>query len=174
MEQDVQTTSDYKKLTTDLIRENLFAFAIGGLIFFGAIASIGFGYGNGIQSSIENQTTKIAQVFSTSSASNDNVNKIAQSVRDQSIDYISPVPQTKESPTENLGIVAQESGQISAISSSQVTYKKNRYTIQPGESLQDVSKKVYGDSNAWIRIAQANNIENPDHIEVGMELIIPR
>jgi len=56
----------------------------------------------------------------------------------------------------------------------QVTYKQNKYVIKRGESLADVAEQVYGDKNAWVRIANANGIKDPDHIEVGMVLIIPR
>ncbi|PIP85731.1 hypothetical protein COW83_02705, partial [Candidatus Collierbacteria bacterium CG22_combo_CG10-13_8_21_14_all_43_12] len=65
-------------------------------------------------------------------------------------------------------------GQISAISSGRVTYTKNKYIVQRGDSLASIAQKVYGDKNAWVRIAQANNLASPDLIEVGMELVIPR
>lgn len=173
MEQEAETTS-YSKLTKDLIRENSLAFGIGGLIFFGALFSIGLRYGDGLQQMLSKQSSNLSKAFNIPSVSNERLNEIAKSVKDESIDYISPDPQPSKAQAESLGIVAEENGQISAITSGQVTYKKNRYTIQPGEGLQDVARKVYGDPNAWVRIARANNITNPDHIEVGMELIIPR
>ena len=65
-------------------------------------------------------------------------------------------------------------GEISAISSSQVTYVENKYIVQPGDSLSIISQKVYGDIFAWPKIMEANGLFTPDTIEAGMVLIIPR
>ncbi|MBI5122910.1 LysM peptidoglycan-binding domain-containing protein [Candidatus Roizmanbacteria bacterium] len=65
-------------------------------------------------------------------------------------------------------------GDISAISSSQVTYVENKYVVQPGDSLSLIAQKVYGDLYAWTRIMNANKLFVPDQIEAGMVLIIPR
>ena len=65
-------------------------------------------------------------------------------------------------------------GDISATSTSQVTYVENKYIVQPGDSLSIIAQKVYGDLFAWPRITNANNLFSPDSIEAGMVLIIPR
>ncbi len=65
-------------------------------------------------------------------------------------------------------------GDISALSTSQVTYVENKYVVQPGDSLSIIAQKVYGDVFAWPRIMNANNLATPDSIEAGMVLIIPR
>lgn len=65
-------------------------------------------------------------------------------------------------------------GEISSISSSQVTFVENKYIVQPGDSLSIIAQRVYGDIFAWPRILQANNLVTPDQIEAGMVLIIPR
>ena len=65
-------------------------------------------------------------------------------------------------------------GDISALSTSQVTYVENKYVVQPGDSLSIIAQKVYGDLYAWTRIMNANNLATPDSIEAGMILIIPR
>ncbi len=174
MEQDVQSVSDYKKLTKQLIQENTVAFFIGAILFATALSSVGIRYGSNIQQALSQKGTQLSKLFTTKTTSNDTINDVAKSVSDQSINYISPAPKKSDAQAEGIGIAAEENGQISAISSEQVTYQRNKYTIQPGESLQDIARKVYGDPNAWVRIAQANNISNPDYIEVGMELTIPR
>ena len=98
-----------------------------------------------------------------------NTDSIEKMLGAKTIDYISPQPTTKETPPQR-----EESGETSSIASTQVTYTQNKYIILEGESLADVAAKVYGDPNAWVRIAHANNITDPDLIEVGMELVIPR
>ncbi|EKE13696.1 MAG: LysM protein [uncultured bacterium] len=65
-------------------------------------------------------------------------------------------------------------GDISAISTDQVTYVENKYIVQPGDSLSIIAQKVYGDLFAWPGIMNANNLLTPDSIEAGMVLIIPR
>ncbi len=174
MEQDTQTVRNYHKMTTDAIRANYLNFAVGTVIVLAALSSLAIRYGTVLQTGIENQIGAARMYIAslTDQSQNESIQKVSEFVKDDSINYISPVP--KQTPTDNLGIVSEENGQISSISSDQVTYQRNKYVIQPGESLQDVARKVYGDPNAWVRIAQANNITNPDYIEVGMELVIPR
>jgi len=47
------------------------------------------------------------------------------------------------------------------------------YTVKPGDSLSKISKLYYGDVNSYMKIAQANNIPDPDKIKVGQQLRIP-
>jgi nucleoid-associated protein YgaU len=68
----------------------------------------------------------------------------------------------------------QPAGDISAISTQQVTFSGNEYTVQDGESLSDIALKAYGDSNMWTRIVQANNLQNPNSVSAGTKLKIPR
>jgi len=65
-------------------------------------------------------------------------------------------------------------GDITAIQSEKVTNTQERYTVQLGDSLSKIALALYGDLNAWPTIARANNLPNPEAIEVGMILIIPR
>jgi nucleoid-associated protein YgaU len=47
------------------------------------------------------------------------------------------------------------------------------YTVQPGDNLSKISKRFYGDPNKYPQIVKANNIEDPDKIKVGRQLVIP-
>jgi len=47
------------------------------------------------------------------------------------------------------------------------------YTVRPGDTLSKISKQFYGDPNKYPTIAKANNLENPDQIKAGQELLIP-
>jgi nucleoid-associated protein YgaU len=54
-------------------------------------------------------------------------------------------------------------------------YKVSIYTVRQGEDLRDISYKVYGDANAWVILAAANNITNPlsvKQIYPGRQLFI--
>ncbi len=47
------------------------------------------------------------------------------------------------------------------------------YIVKSGENLSNISKTFYGTPNEYTKIAQANNISNPDTIKVGQQLKIP-
>jgi nucleoid-associated protein YgaU len=49
----------------------------------------------------------------------------------------------------------------------------NKYTVQPGDNLSKISQKFYGDANKYMTIAKANNLQDPNKIKAGQELIIP-
>jgi len=54
-------------------------------------------------------------------------------------------------------------------------YKVSLYVIKQGEELRDIAKKIYGDANAWVLLAAANNITDPlskRQVYSGRELII--
>jgi nucleoid-associated protein YgaU len=48
------------------------------------------------------------------------------------------------------------------------------YTVQAGDTLSAIAAKFYGDEGKYKDIAHANNISNPDAIQVGQKIQIPR
>lgn len=50
----------------------------------------------------------------------------------------------------------------------------NTYTVVEGDWLSKIAGRSYGDIFAYDKIAKANNISNPDLIEPGMVLNLPR
>lgn len=50
----------------------------------------------------------------------------------------------------------------------------NSYTVVEGDILSEISVRAYNDEYKWVDIAKANKLENPDLIEVGQKLTIPR
>lgn len=50
---------------------------------------------------------------------------------------------------------------------------KKYHIVQKGDTLWAIAKKYYGNGNQYPRIAQANNIKNPDIIYPGQKLLIP-
>lgn len=47
------------------------------------------------------------------------------------------------------------------------------YVVKSGDNLSNISKSFYGNANEYTKITQANNISNPDKIQVGQQLKIP-
>jgi nucleoid-associated protein YgaU len=65
-------------------------------------------------------------------------------------------------------------GEIADARTEQVTIKGAQYTVQQGDYLWQIALGAYGDGYAWLRIAKANNLMNPDIINPGTTLVIPR
>ena len=53
------------------------------------------------------------------------------------------------------------------------TGQTQEYTIQSGDNLSKISKRFYGSANDYEKIAQANNISDPDKIRAGQTITIP-
>ena len=73
-------------------------------------------------------------------------------------------------------IISQKSkGQISdsGATVARQEIKENIYTVSQGDSLWKISEKYYGDGFKWVDIAKANNIFNPDSIDVGQKIAVP-
>jgi nucleoid-associated protein YgaU len=47
------------------------------------------------------------------------------------------------------------------------------YVVKSGDSLSKIAKSYYGDANNYKKIAEANNISDPDKIQAGQQLKIP-
>lgn len=54
--------------------------------------------------------------------------------------------------------------------------EKTTYVVQPGDDLWAIAVRTYGDGFRWVEVYEANQglLSNPDGIEVGMELVLPR
>jgi nucleoid-associated protein YgaU len=53
--------------------------------------------------------------------------------------------------------------------------KVESYTVEKGDSLSKIAKRIYGDANEWKKIFEANRdqIRDPDLIHPGQVLKIP-
>ncbi|MCU0568229.1 MAG: LysM peptidoglycan-binding domain-containing protein, partial [Oculatellaceae cyanobacterium Prado106] len=59
-----------------------------------------------------------------------------------------------------------------------ITTQSNRflYTVQAGDTLASIAKRFYGINRRWDPIYEVNRGligENPDRLQIGMELVIP-
>lgn len=48
------------------------------------------------------------------------------------------------------------------------------YTVQEGESLPEIAQRCYGDSSQYVRLQEANGIEDPNRLTAGQTLVVPR
>lgn len=65
-------------------------------------------------------------------------------------------------------------GEVAMEKTGQVTITGAQYTIVQGDYLWKIALDAYGDGYAWSKIAQANNLADPNIIHAGNTLIIPR
>ncbi|SCY62375.1 5'-nucleotidase C-terminal domain-containing protein [Rhizobium sp. NFACC06-2] len=49
----------------------------------------------------------------------------------------------------------------------------SKYVVEKGDSLWKIAAEKYGDGALWSRIAKANTLRHPNHIEIGEELELP-
>src|SRR5690606_3120987 len=51
--------------------------------------------------------------------------------------------------------------------------ESSRYTVQDGDTLASIAEEHLGSADQWQVIARANDISDPNQLEVGQELTIP-
>ncbi|CAD7040942.1 5'-nucleotidase [Pseudorhizobium endolithicum] len=56
---------------------------------------------------------------------------------------------------------------------AEATSTAQTHTVSRGESLWKIAESVYGDGAVWTRIAEANELRNPNLLEIGQELQLP-
>lgn len=96
----------------------------------------------------------------------------------------SPEAETAASPEASSAPIVQASPSPAATDTgtggamNQTTWGEtittDSYTVQPNDWLSKIAGRAYGDITKYNAIAQANNISNPDNIEIGVVLKIPR
>jgi lysozyme len=86
-----------------------------------------------------------------------------------------PISMASPSP-EAMGMKMEDPGTGGATNQTVwgETISADTYTVQPGDWLSKIAGRAYGDITKYNAIASANNISNPDNIEVGVVLKIPR
>lgn len=73
-------------------------------------------------------------------------------------------------PTGQITQEAAKTQNNQAISEQQ----KATYVVSSGDTLWAIAEKSYKSGYYWTEIARANNLKNPDMIDVGMKLTLPR
>ncbi len=101
--------------------------------------------------------------------------------KDEKPEFISEVDQETNqvtiTTTEEGSIAEVISGTDSEVEIENISYESidgNKYTVQKGDTLWDISVRAYGDGFKWVEIAEANDLANPDLIHSGNEFVLPR
>ena len=69
--------------------------------------------------------------------------------------------------------VAASTGNEPRTNSTSTASTQTTYTVVSGDCLWNIAKRFYGDGSQYNKIAEANNIQNPDVIYDGDTLVIP-
>ena len=70
-------------------------------------------------------------------------------------------------------IQAIVNARLKGTTNSSSNVSKKYHKVVKGDTLWAISKKYYGDGSKYMKIANANDIKNPDLIYVGQNLLIP-
>jgi len=76
--------------------------------------------------------------------------------------------ETKPTPIPTGAILIEENGKL-VPQGLPTTHK-----VESGENLWKIAEKYYSSGYNWVDIAKANNLSNPNMIEVGQELKVPQ
>ena len=82
----------------------------------------------------------------------------------------------KTAPGEPMNYSEESSASLQASSAQQATgVKFQQYTVQKGDTLQKISKKVFGTTKKWAKIYDANRdaLKGPNKIYPGQVINIP-
>ncbi len=83
-------------------------------------------------------------------------------------------PTAATTPADEQHQYEQDTGDISAVQTKQVTIKTNKYTVKDGDGIWQIAEQAYGDGQMWTKIAEKNQLQEPYNLQVGKVLTIPR
>ncbi len=77
---------------------------------------------------------------------------------------------------ERDDLAQRTTAEINALKNALAEAQQRTYVVKPGDTLSGIAKAVYGDWKHWQDIYEANKdkIKNPDLIQVGWELKLPK
>lgn len=117
---------------------------------------------------------------------NDNVQSVfaqnSQAIKEETTEGTTKeeIKQTTETIKEEIKEETTQNNTISTQVNSETTIKQNintenlkKYEVKEGDSLELISKKMYGSRSKIEEIMTLNNLEDPNKIYVGMTLLLP-
>lgn len=96
-------------------------------------------------------------------------------------DYVTAIKQHTATPGSGFFVNGKTTGthyadfdqSYDAINGLTYQGAQSNFIAKQGDTLQSIAQEVWGDSNFWYLIAQANGLDSTSEIEAGMQLIIP-
>lgn len=75
-------------------------------------------------------------------------------------------------PVKKSQIAEKPENQNQTVKSESIT--ADSYKVVKGDNLWKIAVRAYSDGYKWVEIAQVNHLTNPNYVEVGKELKLPR
>lgn len=184
-------TVNYKNLVLAVIKENYFYLFLGFLIVItiAIISALWFIKAN--KSIVSDKKTKQKAQASLSQTRNyivqegDNLWKIAELAYGSGFNAVD-IAKINNIADPNLIRIGQKlvlpvvqartptRTDLAITQTKKVTFTGDNYLVKEGDYLWKIAIEVYGDGYAWTKIANANNLINPDLIYPKSVLAIPR
>lgn len=127
---------------------------------------------------------KYTEIAKTNSLANADAIEVGQVLEIPKIEgeiaEVEPTFQPTEAPFETTGLaqVDTKGGQEATGGGNTTVWgpkiEANEYAVVEGDWLSTIAARAYGDIMDYPKIAEANNIQNPDLITPGMTLKLPR
>jgi nucleoid-associated protein YgaU len=193
MQPPIRKTYDYRILTVKLLEQKSISFFIGLLVFIGLFSSSAYYLLQTKVTAAKPAPTEINQEKATTAVTpqtyqiqeGDYLWKIAEKVYGSGFNAYDIAQVNKIADPNNLykgqkliipNVKPRQgtAGDITSLYTQRVTNKNSTYLVKAGDNLSQIALQVYGDGNMIWRIIQANNIANPELLEAGTVLKIPR
>ena len=87
------------------------------------------------------------------------------------------LPEGEIDMTDDVKMVEEKTPSVNgdgAMSDKTTAITGDTYTVIKGDHLWDIAVRAYGDGNKYTMIIEANKLRNPDRIEAGTVLKLPR
>ncbi len=119
--------------------------------------------------------TELAEKVSV--VAGDNLWKIAEKQYGSGYNWVDIA---KENKLNNPGLI--EVGQeltlpkvaVKVLEKTVTSIEGDSYTVVKGDHLWNIAVRAYGDGYKWSEVAKANNIAQPNYIEIGQVIKLPR
>jgi nucleoid-associated protein YgaU len=119
-------------------------------------------------------TRKVYVLEITKPVPESEVQKIEQTAVNANTESAEKAPASNAAPAESASAASSEAAAPAAVPNGG-NMQAQTYTVQKDDTLQKISKKLFGSYGKWYKIYEANKnkIKNPNILKPGMVLTIP-
>lgn len=190
-----QSNTDYKQELIEKVRENYLSVALGVLVFLVIITLI-FRSGDAQKGEemkkeareMKRKTYVVKPGDSVSSIARDQLGSMERAeeiVEANKIENPNTIeigtelvlPEGEIDMTDDVKMVEEKTPSVNgdgAMSDKTTAITGDTYTVVKGDYLWDIAVRAYGNGNKYTMIIEANKLRNPDRIEAGTVLKLPR
>lgn len=87
---------------------------------------------------------------------------------------VTPAMEPSATVAPTTAVMMEDKGGTTTSTTTAGKITANSYAVQKGDTLMTIAERAYGNKSMYTRIMSANGLRNPNRIEVGMTLKLPR